>query len=379
MRIHFVVNPNAGRFCHQRQTADIRREFAGHDILISPRPPAMPQNKPFHLEDLFKSASEPKDPDIVVAVGGDGTVNRVVNAVAQRSIPVGIIPCGSSNDLARALGIPRNFRKACQIVKTAQLMDIDLVSVNGRYFGTCGGFGIAGRVAERANRWRQDRGRFFQMTRFLGRMVYPLALVREICGGWQPPQARIDTGESSLEDTWFSVLISNQPGCGGFTLSPGANNRDGLADICQMRAPASRLRWLWISLQTYLGRADTCPEVSRSHLRKVNIASQDPISFFGDGEILDWGYFFRVRVQPRALWVVSPNGHRTWRWWEQNREKKEKKVRDYFRRQSCRLTTISAPAAVTALRDSSGCPSIRSDVVPAVGSEPGGFWEREPV
>jgi diacylglycerol kinase family enzyme len=313
--------------------------------------------------------------------------------VAGRNVAVGIIPCGSSNDLAGQLDIPTDFQQACRIIRSARLTDIDLISVNGRYFATCGGFGLAADVAQRANAWRggfgptgdiargvnarrvggdqagnpareaiarrevvgsavdpaqrvsgrrHSRRWISRPARRLGRRIYPLALLRELFDGWRPPTARVLCAGEDRAGAWFSLLISNQPRFGGFTASPGADHRDGQADICYMRAPSRRLRMLWLSLQTYRGRADTCAEVSQRRAHELTILAQKPVSFFGDGEILDRERFFRVRTHPRALWVVSPRGDNIWSRWKQSRDQRKQLVRYYLRRPSCRPMTISA-------------------------------------
>jgi diacylglycerol kinase (ATP) len=279
---------------------------------------------------------------MVVAVGGDGTVNRVINAVGTKNIPVGILPRGSSNDLADALGIPRDFRQACQVIKAARMADIDLISVNGTCFATCGGIGLAADVSARANQWRKGRSRISSLARALGRKVYPLAVLRELLGGWRPPEARIVSQEGCWQIAWFSVLISNQPNFGGFSASPAACNRDGFADICQMESPGRRGRMFWISLQTLRGRADNCREVSQRRAQEATIVARDPVPFFGDGEILEQGRFFRIQVQPRALWVVVPDGAKTWEWWKRIREQNMNLVRLSLRRERCQPMIMSA-------------------------------------
>jgi len=393
VRIHFVLNPLAGKGRSLNLEAAIRREFAGHDVIISSEPPKLPEPKPFRIEDLIWPAAKPPAPDLVVAVGGDGTVNRVINAVAGRNVPVGIIPCGSSNDLAGQLDIPTDFQQACRIIRSAGLTDIDLISVNGRYFATCGGFGLAADVARRANAWRggfdragdtarqvnarrrgvgpagdpaqrvggRRRGRRWtsRLARWLGRLIYPLAVIRELSGGWRPPTARVLCGGEDRVELWLSLLISNQPRFGGFTASPQADHRDGRADICRMRAPSRRLRMLWISLQTYRGRADICSEVSHRRAHQLTILAQEPVNFFGDGEILDRSRFFGVQVHPRALWVATPRGTRTWSWWSSHRDQQEQLQKYYLRRPSCRPMTISVPAAGIASSGSNRCPPGR--------------------
>ena len=359
MRIHFVCNPRAGRGRSFDLSAAIRREFIGHDVVISTELPKLPRPGPLRVEDLFWPAAKPAAPDLVVAVGGDGTVNRVINAVAGGEVPVGIIPRGSSNDLAGHLGIPTAFPEACRIIRCARLADIDLISVNGRYFATCGGFGLAADVARRANAWRSGsspargaapradsrhhRRRWIcQLARRLGRRIYPLALLRELGDGWRPPVARVLCAGEDRAGAWFSLLISNQPRFGGFTASPLADHRDGRVDVCRMRAPSSRLRMLWIALQTYRGRAVACAEVSQRRAGELTILTEQPVRFFGDGEILDRGRLFRVQIHPRALWIVSPRGARAWSWWRRSQDQRQQLLQYYLRRPSCRPMTISA-------------------------------------
>jgi diacylglycerol kinase (ATP) len=335
-----VLNLQAGKGRSTNLWAAIQREFSGDDIVISSEPPKLSTRKPSHIEDPLWPSGKSGAPDMVVAVGGDGTVNRVVNTVVDHNIPVGIIPCGSSNDLARTLGISGNFDQACQTIRAARLTDIDLVSVNGRYFTTCGGFGLSGDVAQRANSWRRGRGRTSRLARRLSRGIYPLALLRELSGGWRPPVARIICQDEDRVDAWFSLLVSNQPDFGGFSASPKADHRDGRLDICRILAPSKRLRMLWISLRTYLGQADACSEVSQVRAREVTILSELPVSFFGDGEILDRGRFFRVQVHPRALWVAAPNGGNSWQERKRSQEQQKQLVKYYLRRPSVRLSVI---------------------------------------
>jgi len=290
MRIHFVINPKAGRVRYGRLAAAIRREFDGYDTHITPR-----------------LAVPPAATDMVVAVGGDGTVNRVVNAVAPRGVPIGILPRGSSNDLAAALGIPGDFHSACEIVKAARITEIDLVSVNGKYFAICGGLGLAAAIAQRANRWKEGPDRMAGAVKVLGRKVYLLAAIFELCGRWRPVRARVLCEGRMREALWTSLLICNQPHSGGFCPSPLASNRDGLLDLCEIQAPPQRARILWISLQVLRGRADNCPEVSQHRTTAVTIVSPKPMPFLGDGEILDFSRQFRIKVHPRVLRVAVPD------------------------------------------------------------------------
>jgi diacylglycerol kinase family enzyme len=93
----------------------------------------------------------------IVAVGGDGTVNRVVNTQHPREAAIGIIPLGTANDLAAALGIPDDPTAACRVIRAGRTRWIDPVGVNAKRFATCGGIGLAAEAAMRGNRWRQSK------------------------------------------------------------------------------------------------------------------------------------------------------------------------------------------------------------------------------
>ena len=85
--------------------------------------------------------------DTVVVVGGDGTVNEVINGLVGSDIVMGIIPTGTANDLASYYRLPHNIEKACDIVLQRRIHRADLISVNNRYFITAGGLGFPSEVA----------------------------------------------------------------------------------------------------------------------------------------------------------------------------------------------------------------------------------------
>jgi diacylglycerol kinase family enzyme len=216
MKPWFVVNPHAGSVPSGALTAAIRRRLEGREAIISGElPPAASQDR------------------LVVAVGGDGTINRVINGCDPRQLRLGIVPRGSANDLGAELGIPSDFQRAWHVLETGACEQIDLISVNGSRFATCGGFGLATEVAARANRWKGQprwRGR---ATRRLGPLVYVLAALSQLR---QPPPRGIPVtlrvGGVRHRLRLGAALVSNQP-CFGrwFSASPLASNRDGLLQV----------------------------------------------------------------------------------------------------------------------------------------------------
>ncbi len=287
----FVVNPHAGGV-HYAAVAEAIRRLAGRDATISP-----------HLPQPEATKSR-----LVVAVGGDGTVSRVINACEPHSLRLGLIPRGSANDLGTELAIPVDLAQAFRVIQGGRFADIDLITVNGARFATCGGLGLATDVAARANRWKERAGWPGRVARRLGPLVYPLAALAETrASGRRVIRATIRTAGFTRRVDLTTVLISNQPRFGGrFSASPLASNQDGDLHLCGLLAPRSQTRLLRLCLEIYRGTAGRCPEILQFRARSVSIDTEEEVTFFGDGEALARGRQFHIEVLPRALKVAVP-------------------------------------------------------------------------
>jgi diacylglycerol kinase family enzyme len=291
MRYHFVINPHAGRVQLDEVLAVIGRHFAADEVCI-------------HRE-LPPTAQPPwTPPDKVVAVGGDGTVHRVVNAVAGTGCAIGILPRGTSNDLARELGIPFDLNQACALLREGTTSRIDLVQVNSTFLVTAGGLGVPAAIADRANRWKAARGLRRIVARALGRGVYVAAAVVDLAGRWRPVHGALVPGDGSAP--WAAVIVSNQSRLGPFSASPAARNRDGWLDVCTIEAPRPAPRMLWIALRMLFARGSRCVEVRASRARRLVVECAQPQPFLGDGEILETARRFEIEVRPSALKVIGP-------------------------------------------------------------------------
>jgi diacylglycerol kinase (ATP) len=275
--------------------AEAIRRLAGGDAAISPHLPR----------------PEGSTPRLVVAVGGDGTVSRVINACEPRSLRLGLIPRGSANDLGTELAIPVDLGQALRVIQGGRFADIDLIAVNGARFATCGGLGLATDVAARANEWKGRVGWQGRLARSLGSLVYALAAVAETrASGRRVIRATIRAAGFSRRVDLTTMLISNQPRFGGrFSASPLASNQDGELHLCGLAAPRSRARLLRLCLEIHRGTAGRCPEIFQFRARSVSIDTEEEVTFFGDGEVLTRGRQFRIEVLPRVLKVAVPPAH----------------------------------------------------------------------
>lgn len=286
----FFVNRRASGVRDQRTAEAMCRDLVGRECGISTTLPDQPH----------------EIPQLVIAVGGDGTVNQVINRYEPKSLWLGVLPLGSANDLATELAIPHGIGPAWRVVQEGRYEEIDLVDVNGARFATCGGLGFATDVAVLAARWKSDEGWRGWLARRLGSLVYLLATVTEVCRSRQPIEATLHVRDSCLREALSMVIVSNQPRIGAhFSPSPDASNQDGLVHTCTVRAPRSRLRLLWICFQLFRGTADRCPEVRQMRSESLTIEADREMTFFGDGEPLSSCTCFRIQVLPSALRVAS--------------------------------------------------------------------------
>ena len=160
--------------------------------------------------------------DGVVAVGGDGLVNLALQVVAGTPLPLGVVPAGTGNDFARALGIPLDQpTQAVDLVVRGATSTVDLGRANGRWFGGVLGSGFDSMVNERANR----------MTWPTGRSRYNIAIVLELRTFRPVPYVLELDGEPWTTEAML-VAVGNSPSYGGgMKVCPDADLHDGLLDV----------------------------------------------------------------------------------------------------------------------------------------------------
>ena len=250
-------------------------------------------------------ASIARGADAIVVAGGGGSINRVVDAIAGLGVPLGLIPLGTANDLARELGIPSGLAGAARRVIDGTVRAIDVLEVNGRAFCTVGGIGVAADAALAANRVRRRLP-----LRTLGSGIYPLAAATSIA--FRPRLARsvrVTFSDSRgvervFEARLHALLVANQRSLGGGLALPGASaNDDGVFELCAVRA-GSRVGLLATLARMAAGRAPAPGAFSVERAVRARVECDGPAVFFGDGEELARGRSFDVRLRRRTLPVI---------------------------------------------------------------------------
>jgi diacylglycerol kinase (ATP) len=234
----------------------------------------------FSLQDAARTALAGK-PDALVIVGGDGMVNLGTNLVAGTGIPLGIIPSGTGNDMARSLGIPIENAEAAitYLLDALQLPArvIDAVSVTNdagdqRWFGCMLSAGFDSLVNERANRMRRPRGKI----RYTISMLIELVKMKHL-------EYTITLDGKKLETGAVMVSLGNGVSLGGgMKVTPDALLDDGLVDVLVVE-PMSRLSFLRIYPRVFEGTHLTDRRVTVYRAKNVRVEAEGVVGYT-DGE-----------------------------------------------------------------------------------------------
>jgi diacylglycerol kinase (ATP) len=234
--------------------------------------------------------------DCVIAVGGDGTVNEVVNGLDGYDVPLGIVPLGTANDFARQAGIPVDADHAMDVILQRKPVRIDTASLNGRRFlnVSTGGVG-AEATAETPPEVKEQ----------LGPLAYAISGMRKLAE-FDHYTARIVGPDFAFEGDFliFAVGITRATG-GGTLLTPNASATDGLLDLMIVEA-MSRGDFARIAMRVKKGEHLGQPGVHYIQLPYVTIEGTAPISVNVDGEISD-AQRLEYRARRRDLWVYVAN------------------------------------------------------------------------
>lgn len=238
---------------------------------------------------------------VLVVVGGDGTVQSIIAELAGCRIPLGIIPAGSGNDIARGLGIPLNPETALEYVLNGTSKKIDLARTGNKCCVTVVGIGIDGKVAQTVNDSRYKK--WFNLLK-LGHFSYALSLV-QILLHYAPTTItiKLDGREEKFSNVWV-VAIANFPNYGGgMMICPGACHTDGIFHVCIVHG-ISRWELLRLFPSVYRGQHILHPAVAVLTGKKIEVMSDSPMLAHGDGE--DLGETpIEVTVQKGAVNVIS--------------------------------------------------------------------------
>ncbi|MDX6609054.1 MAG: hypothetical protein QOF85_979 [Solirubrobacterales bacterium] len=247
------------------------------------------------LEDGAERALRAVEADEVpVVVSGDGLLGAVGGAMAGAETPLGIVPGGRGNDLARVLGIPEEPVEAVAVIAAGQSRRIDVGEANGKRF-----LGIV------SVGFDSEANRLANETSFMrGNLVYAYAAIRTLLG-WKPGRFTIRVGEERKRFSGYSVSVANSRAFGGgMFIAPDAELDDGEFDIVTV-GEVGKLRFVGNLPKVFKGTHVDEDEVRVFRAAQLELTASRPFPVYADGEHLT-DLPASLRVLPRALSVLVP-------------------------------------------------------------------------
>lgn len=287
--ITFIVNPISGthnkdailqlidtKLDRSRYDYDIRKtEYAGHATLIA--------------DELVK-----KEEHMVIAIGGDGTINEIGRALIHTDTAMGIIPCGSGNGLARHLHIPMNPKGAIDVINEGAIKDIDCGVIDGHpFFCTCG-VGFDAFVSLKF----ADSGRRGLLTYLENTLHESLT--------YKPETYEIENEQGTMKYKAFLIACANASQYGNNAyIAPQASLTDGMMDITILE-PFTVLDVPSLSFQLFNKTIDQNSRIKTLKEKKITIHRTKEGVFHYDGDPTMGGKDLEVEIIPKGLKVMAP-------------------------------------------------------------------------
>lgn len=304
MRVMVILNPSAdlghglGKMEVVKREGEIR---GGLDLVVT--------DSAGHAVDLARSAAA-YGYDVVVAAGGDGTVHEVINGLVQNgqsTAKLGVIPIGSGNDFAYALGIPTTIPESLDVIFNSATLPVDLGAVEddrGKFelFHNNLGVGFDANVVIRVE----------EITALHGFAKYFWGVLKTLVLDFRPIhlQMRFDDEQAEHDVLFVAFGIGPRHG-GGFMLTPDALVDDNLIDTCAVW-PIGRVRALSLLYAAIKGTHTRLSVVSMRQNREIAISSQRALPIHIDGEIFaspsDGVQNLQITSLPAAVKVATPKG-----------------------------------------------------------------------
>jgi len=289
-----IVNPQAMHGETARLTPVIEKLLGSipHDMVET--------TSPGHAVELAANAT---GYDVVVAVGGDGTVHEVLNGLmrhpAETRPALGVLPTGSGNDTCRTLGIPFDVSEATLILATGEQVRFDVGECNGIYFNNSFAAGLDAKVTAKAVEYKVTKHRS-------GMWLYLSALLHVLVNDLAPFEISLGfDGETPSPATTLIIAVTNGPTYGGgFKITPDAVFDDGLFDICRIDNIPKAEAFMRLPF-VVIGKHTKMKPVHMSRGKRLTVVSQTPFEGQIDGEVMIESAY-DIQIFPAAMTVIVP-------------------------------------------------------------------------
>lgn len=290
MKFIFVLNPTSGTHRNpEKIRAFIENSFqdSEHDYSI--------RNTEYvgHATEIAKEEAE-KASDVIVAIGGDGTVNEVAKGILFTKTALAIVPAGSGNGFARHFKIPLNQEKAIKELIHYKIKKIDTGVINGHHFNGVCGMGYDASVSQK-----------FSEQNSRGLKTYIKVMLKEYFN-FKPELYKLTFNNNRIERRCYTLSVANAPEYGnGAIISPDSVVDDGLLEICAMR-PLGVFASISVAFHMMNGSLNRCKHIEYFKTDKVIIERSMDNTIHVDGTALQTDLNVSIEVVKQSLNVWIP-------------------------------------------------------------------------
>ena len=242
--------------------------------------------------------------DLVIAAGGDGTIRAVADALAHTGIPLGLVPAGTGNLLARNLDLPLEEVDAIEAALSGQVRQLDLVKIivddrAPEHFAVMAGIGVDAMIMDETDEGLKDKvgsaAYFVAAAKALGRLPVRMTV-------------QLDGNRPVRRQAMLCVIGNVGTLRGNLTLIPGARPDDGLLDI-YIASPRRFRHWVKIALRLMTRRAKKDDQVDQHTGKRVRIKIHGKDNYQLDGDVVGEATTLDAEIQPGALALCVPAVH----------------------------------------------------------------------
>lgn len=300
--LHFIVNPNAGRGRASTVWRDLSSRIGGYaesqGIQIESSNSISLNNGSTEgsIQELNNLASN----TILVAVGGDGTVHSAARQALQLGLPLAVVPCGTGNDYACTMQLPRDLTALMEMLLTGTPTAVDTIRINNNYAFNVAGYGLDAEIVQRIEQYPQ--------LKRLGRLGYGIILPTAL-RKHNPFSVRInqpDSGQTTFSNVHLVAIANGTRFGGGMKIAPGASVTDGKADVIIVSS-LTKMRLLRLFPKIYTGTHTSLSQVHQFTSKgfQLEFTATAPVAEY-DGELYPAAKILNIDVVP-GLRMILPN------------------------------------------------------------------------
>ncbi|MDD3012337.1 MAG: diacylglycerol kinase family lipid kinase [Candidatus Gastranaerophilales bacterium] len=291
MKIAAIYNPVSGNNEINILKDELIKGFVGHELNL------WKTNEPLHAINLAKKAVQ-ENFDIIVAIGGDGTITEVISGMIGSKAKLGIIPFGTGNMLAGNLGIPINIPKAIEIILNENSQKIDIGKINDRYFAFMAGCGFDAKIIGKVSKKKKRKLGFFA--------YFIEGFIQSIKPKYAVFKIKLNNNRT-IKVRGLATIIANSGDILGDLLSlfPNASFDDGLLDLLII-SPKGIIDYLPIIWKIIIKQPyDKSKKIQYFQAKQIEIKTKPSLFVQADGDIIGKTPIY-IEIVPKAIEILIP-------------------------------------------------------------------------